>query len=212
MSGIGPVEPGEGTRAREDTRVWRDTDAPGSGPPRPRGRLARYHDGHRRAALAVLAAAVLLAAGGHLCVTRPHDDGQARAEPPHPSQVVDVSHLGTRAVPAGTPPPASAFEVVLSVESGPPVTTTRLSQPCAGILPASAPRAPFGTTPGSARKIVITMRVTECGKVPWNAGLPFLDVTLRNACAIQVHSFLLGPRYAQDLPQTVEVACSNDFR
>jgi hypothetical protein len=124
---------------------------------------------------------------------------------------VDVTYLGTRAVPPGTRPRTFAFEVLLSVESGPPVTTTRLSQPYAGLSLTSSPRAPFRTKPGSARKIVITMQVTECGEVPGNAGLPFLDVTLRNARAIQVHSFILGPRYARDLSQALQVACSNDF-
>ncbi|MFF8967974.1 Tat pathway signal sequence domain protein [Streptomyces sp. NPDC014995] len=206
MSGIGPVEPGEGTRAREGA------DAPGSGRSRPRGHLARYYDGHRRAVLAVLVAAALLAGGGHLYLTRPHDPGPATVEPPYPSQVVDVTYVGVRAVPSGARPRTFAFEVLLSVESGPPVTTTRLAQPYAGLSLTSAPRAPFRTTAGSARKIVVMMRVTECGKAPRNAGLPFLDVTLRNARAIQVHSFILGPRYAEDLSQALQVACSNDFR
>lgn len=206
MSGVGPVEPGEGTRA------WESTDIPDSGRRPPRGRLARFLDDHRRAALAVLTAAALLAGGGYLYATRPHDSAPAAAaEPPYPSQVVDVTYLGTRAVPPGTRPRTFAFEVLLSVESGPPVTTTRLSQPYAGLSLTSSPRAPFRTVPGSARKIVITMHVTECGEVPGNAGLPFLDVTLRNARAIQVHSFILGPRYAQDLSQALQVACSNDF-
>jgi hypothetical protein len=125
---------------------------------------------------------------------------------------VDISYLGTHDVPPGTRPRTFAFEVLLSVESGPPVTTTHLSQPYAGLILTSVPRAPFRTTSGSARKIVITMYVSECGKVPGNAGLPFLDVTLRNAQAIQVHSFILGPRYAQDLSRALQVACSNDFR
>jgi hypothetical protein len=205
VSGVGPVEPGEGTRA------WEPTDVPDSGRRRPRGRLARFLDDHCRAALAVLTAAALLAGGGYLYATRPHDAAPAAAEPPYPSQVVDVTYLGTRAVPPGTRPRTFAFEVLLSVESGPPVTTTRLSQPYAGLSLTSSPRAPFRTKPGSARKIVITMQVTECGEVPGNAGLPFLDVTLRNARAIQVHSFILGPRYARDLSQALQVACSNDF-
>jgi hypothetical protein len=73
----------------------------------------------------------------------------------------------------------------------------------------STPRVPFTTTAGTSRKVVITMHVSQCRKVPWNAGLPFLDVTLRNTRAIEVHSFILGQRYAQHLSEALQVACSN---
>ncbi|MEU3276315.1 Tat pathway signal sequence domain protein [Streptomyces antibioticus] len=201
MSGIGPVEPGEGTTRARDTR---NSPAPARS-----SRLARFHGAHRRPLLAGAAAAVLLAGGGYLYATRPHAPQQAAPVPPFPSQVVDVTYLGGHSVPPGTRPRTFAFEVLIGVESGPPVTVTRVSQPYAALSLTSAPRAPFRTESGSARTIVITLHVTECGNVPENAGLPFLDVTLRNARAIQVHSFILGRRYAQDLSQALQVACSN---
>ncbi|MFE0730468.1 Tat pathway signal sequence domain protein [Streptomyces antibioticus] len=202
MSGIGPVEPGEGTTRARDLR---------NGPaPERTSRLARFYGAHRRPLLAGAAAAVLLAGGGYLHATRPHAPQQAAPAAPFPSQVVDVTYLGGHAVPPGTRPRTFAFEVLIGVESGPPVTVTRVSQPYAALSLTSAPRAPFRTESGSARTIVITLHVTECGNVPKNAGLPFLDVTLRNARAIQVHSFILGRRYAQDLSQALQVACSND--
>ncbi|MER5432776.1 Tat pathway signal sequence domain protein [Streptomyces sp. NPDC002588] len=244
MSGVGPVEPGEGTHAwdsttsRDGTRAWypaapddgthargtagpaadtRAGDSPGTDSRAPatgvRARLAPLAHrcaAHRRTAIAVLTAVCLLAVGGLLYATRPHQREPATPQPPFPAQVVDVTYLGGRAVPPGAPPHTLSFEVLLTVESGPPVTVTRVSQPYAGISLTSAPRAPFRTTAGSARKLVITMHVTECGKVPENAGLPFLDVTLRNARAIQVQSFILGPHYAQDLSRALQVACSND--
>ncbi|MFI5871002.1 Tat pathway signal sequence domain protein [Streptomyces sp. NPDC051445] len=268
MSGVGPVEPGEGTHAW-DTSDPHDAPAPGEVPgstlgagtagrdrtpaapgtpathrspgsrqfpgsrhpdgfPGPRGflgflgasapsplrrllrRPARLYAAHRRAALAALCAALLLAGGGYLYATRPRPPEQAAPAPPFPSQVVDVSYLGEVLVPPGTRPRTFAFEVLLGVESGPPVTVTRVTQPYAGISLTSAPRAPFRTKAGSAHKVVITMRVTECGKAPKDAGLPFIDVTLRNARAIQVHSFILGTRYAHDLSEALQVACSND--
>ncbi|MGY0066689.1 hypothetical protein ACWZEH_07625 [Streptomyces sp. QTS137] len=104
------------------------------------------------------------------------------------------------------------FTIELTVESGPPVTVTRISQPYAGLSATSGPHTPFRAKAGSPRKIAVTLRITECGGLPGNAGLPFLDVTLRNAHAIQTHSFILGPRYAQDLSLALQVACSNDFR
>ncbi|MEU5333789.1 Tat pathway signal sequence domain protein [Streptomyces asoensis] len=228
MSGVGPVEPGEGTHARDtpaDTPV-RDFPAgapagadplaagsPGADAATPAARLLRgpahLYAAHRRAALTALAA-LLLAGGGYLWATRPHDTRQAAPAPPFPSQVVDVSYLGEVAVPPGTRPRSFAFAVLLGVDSGPPVTVTRVAQPYAGLSLTSAPRAPFRTKAGAAHKVVVTMRVTECGKTPRGVGLPFLDVTLRNARAIQVHSFILGPRYAHDLSEALQVACSND--
>ena len=200
--GVGPVEPGEGTRA------WEAADAPARGAPRRRPVL--FHGRRRRAVLGTLAAVLLMTAGGLLWATRPQEHQQTAPQPPFPSQVVDVEYLGPLPVPPGTRPRTFALEVLLSVDSGPPVTTTRVAQPYAGIFLTSVPRAPFRTKAGSARKIVITMHVTDCGNVPADAGLPFLDVTLRNARAIQVHSFILGSRYAQDLSQALQVACSND--
>ncbi|OQR65192.1 Tat pathway signal sequence domain protein [Streptomyces maremycinicus] len=227
MSGVGPVEPGEGTHAWDAPDAGRTTAA-GTGPtgpadavdavdavaPTPAARLlhglVRHRGAHRRAVSAALAAAFLLAGGGYLWATRPHEAQQTAPAPPFPSQVVYVSYLGEAAVPPDAPPRTFAFDMVLGVESGPPVTVTRLTQPYAGLSLTSAPRAPFRTKAGSVREVVITMRVTECGKVPRNAGLPFLDVTLRNARAIQAHSFILGSRYAHDLSEAVQVACSNE--
>ncbi|MET9446433.1 Tat pathway signal sequence domain protein [Streptomyces cinerochromogenes] len=202
MSGIGPPEPGEGTRAREGRREER-VPAP----------LAAWHARHRRIAAALAAAAVLLSGGGYLHATRPHQP-TAHARRPHPQvpypvQVVDVTYLDARTAPAGTPPHSFSFTVLVSVASGPPVTVTRVIQPYAGLSLSTEPPAPFRIRADSARKITITMHVTECGKVPRNAGLPFLDVTLRNARAIQEQSFIPGRRYAQDLSHALEVACSN---
>ncbi|MEU0672525.1 Tat pathway signal sequence domain protein [Streptomyces sp. NPDC006172] len=207
MSGVGPVEPGEGTSAREA-----EDEDPTASPARPPGRLARLHPGRRRTVLAAAAAAALTAGAWLFLATRPDDSEPPPAPPPpSPSQVVDIRYVGLRAGQPTARTHSFAFEVLLSVSSGPPVTTTLLSQPYAGITLTSTPRTPFRTSPDSARKIVITMRVTECGKVPKDAGLPFLDVTLRNTHAMEDHSYILGPRYAQDLSQVLQVACSNDF-
>ncbi|QEU85205.1 hypothetical protein [Streptomyces viridosporus] len=200
MSGVGPVEPGEGTRAQD-----------ASPPPRPRREaLARPYGRRRGAVLATLLAAAVLAGGGHLYATRPRP-----APPPaplHPTQVTVIHYLKPQATGRGTASRSFVFDVEMIVESDLPVTVTRISQPYAGLSVISSPRTPFRTKAGSPRKITITMQVAECGKVPRNVGLPFLDVTLRNTRAIQTHSFILGPRYAQDLSRALEVACSNDFR
>ncbi|MFJ8190265.1 Tat pathway signal sequence domain protein [Streptomyces sp. NPDC096094] len=199
MSGTGPVEPGEGTHEHSGPDVPR-TSA------RRRGRPARYYERHRRAVLATTVAVVALAGGGYLYASRPQPPPPA--PPPHPSQAVDLRYLD--AVPA--PGDDFGFAVRLSVRTGPPVTVTRLDQPYDGISMTSSPAAPFQTKAHSARKIIVTLRVTECAKAPRNLALPFLHVTLRNTRAIQAHSFILGTHYAQDLSRALEVACSNESR
>ncbi|AWW42699.1 Tat pathway signal sequence domain protein [Streptomyces cadmiisoli] len=192
MSGIGPVEPGEGTRAWEAPLAVRP----------PRGRVVRFCDRHRRALVAAATVATLAAVGGRLYATRPGPEPPVLAA--HPSQVVGVTYLHTEEKPGLDG--GFAFAVELVARSGPPVTVERIDQPYAGLSLASIPRAPFGT-----REIVITMKVTDCGKVPRNVGLPFLDVTLRNTRAMEAHSFILGERYARDLSHALQVACGNEF-
>ncbi|MFA3874483.1 Tat pathway signal sequence domain protein [Streptomyces sp. MMCC 100] len=198
MSGVGPVEPGEDTRVREAPR------------PRPRGRLARHYDRHRRTVLASGAALVVLAGGGYLYASRPQPP--PAPPPPYPSQAIDLVYVAPVTGSPGAAAGGFGFTVLLSVRSGPPVTVTRLTQPYDGLSVSSSPATPFQTKSHSARKIIVTLRVTECEKAPRNPGLPFLDVTLRNARAIESHSFILGTRYARDLSRTLEVACSNDSR
>ncbi|WP_031035988.1 hypothetical protein [Streptomyces sp. NRRL F-5650] len=198
MSGIGPVEPGEDTLVRE---------AP---PPRPRGRLARACARHRRTLLVCGAALLVPAGGGYLYASRPQPSPPP--PPPYPSQAVDLVYMAPA---TGSPGPAAdgfTFTVLLSVRSGPPVTVTRLTQPYDGLSATTSPAAPFQTNSHSARKIIVTLRVTECEKAPRNPGLPFLDVTLRNTRAIEAHSFILGARYAHDLSRTLEAACGKDSR
>ncbi|MFJ9727246.1 Tat pathway signal sequence domain protein [Streptomyces sp. NPDC101209] len=207
MSGVGPVEPGEGTRAR-------DLAEDGSPPlPRPRGRFGQWYDRHRRGALAAAAATALLAAGGSVYLTRPHAPAPAPAPAaPYPSQVTDVTYVEPVATPKGVRPRSFSFAVALSVESGPPVTVRSISQPYPGISLTSEPLAPFTARAGGARNVVITMHVTDCRKAPESAGLPFLDVTLRNTRAIEVHSYILGQRYAQNLSTALQGICKHPSR
>lgn len=184
MTGIGPLEPGEDTWARE----------PAEARPAPR-------PWRRRTLLIPATVCAVLAAGAALWVTRPRP--APPPELPFPAQTVTVTFVAGRT----TAPRRLAFDVRLAVESGPPVTVTRVSQPYAGMSAESEPRAPFRTAPGSSRVINVTMRVTECGRVPKNAALPFLEVTLRNKRAIQTQSFILGPRYTRYLSRALGEAC-----
>lgn len=203
MSGIGPVEPGEGTRA------W-DAGPDDSPPARParRGRLAGLYARHRPAVLAGAAAAVLLAATGYLHVTR-----EERPEPAAlpPSQVVRVTYSGPEFSPPPIPTRTFSFAVKIVAQPGPPVTVVAFSQPYAAISLTSAPRPPFSAKAGSDRRIVITMHVMDCSQVPRNAGLPFLDVTLRNTYAMENHSYILGERYAHDISEALGTLCTSAF-
>ena len=200
---VGPVEPGEGTHARDAYEE--------SGPPLvepPRGPLARWYGRHRRAARTAAAAAVLLALGGYAVATRPEPPAPAPPpELPYPSQVFTMVYLGRGTAPANAPRGSFSFRMELSTSEGPPVTVTRITQPYTGLSLTSVPPVPIRTRRGIPRKVVVTMRATECAKVPENAELPFLDVTLRNTRAMQVHSYILGHRYAQDLSRALKAAC-----
>ncbi|SOD78411.1 hypothetical protein SAMN06272781_6072 [Streptomyces sp. 1222.2] len=202
VSGIGPVEPGEGT--------WDGSEADVAPDP-PRGRYAQAYARHRRAVLTVATALTLLTGSGYLYATRPEPAPPPEpTAPPYPSQAVGVSYLGRVTPPAGSPRTSFGFEVELRVLSGPPVTVERMTQPYAGLSLRTDPRPPVRIGTDRPRRIVVTMRVTECRKAPENPGLPFLDVTLRNTRAIEAHSFMLGERYARDLSDALQVACSND--
>jgi len=198
VSGIGPVEPGEGTRT-QDT-------APPAGIPR--GPLTQWYARHRRAALAAGVCTAVLAAGVSLYATRPRQPPPPA--PPYPSQVTEVAYTGAADPPRSGEAGAYSFTAELTVRSGPPVTVERIAQPSAGLSLTAVPPTPFRTSAGSPHKITITVHVSDCARVPRNAGLPFLDVTLRNARAMQVHSFILGDRYAQDLSEALQVACGNN--
>ncbi|MFF1678654.1 Tat pathway signal sequence domain protein [Streptomyces sp. NPDC058256] len=203
MSGIGPVEPGEGTHARDTA----DPETPRA-PEAPRGPLMQLYARHRRAALAAGMSAAVLVVGGYLYATRPRQP--PAPAPPYPSQVTEVVYAGKEGPSPNHPRGAFAFAVELTVSSGPPVTVLRIEQPSAGFFLTSDPHPPFRTRAGFPHRITLTVHVNECAKVPRNAGFPFLDVTLRNTHAIQVHSFILGELYAQDLSEALQVACGNN--
>ncbi|WP_328846417.1 Tat pathway signal sequence domain protein [Streptomyces sp. NBC_00258] len=205
MSGVGPVEPGEGTRARDTVEP-----VPPLLPGTPRERLTSLYARHRRAVLASATAVALVGGGGYLFATRPHDPPPPEA--PYPSQAVAITYLGKEGPTANAPDRSFSFAVKVTALSGPTITIVRISQPYASLSLTSVPPPPFRTKPGFGHKIVVTMHVTECANVPSNAALPFLDVTLRNTRAIEDHSFILGERYAHDLSGALQVACSNDSR
>ncbi|MFH8564391.1 Tat pathway signal sequence domain protein [Streptomyces sp. NPDC017988] len=190
MNAIGPVEPGEDTYGRENT-LGRKAVTP----------RAAWRAPRRTA----LAAAVLLAAAGlTIHLTRPEPPP---APPPlWPSQSVAVTYTGEMSRPrAGER--NFTFAVTVTHEAGPPVSVRRVAQPSAALSVHASPATPFTVKSGTPRKLIITMHIRECGEVPRNAGLPFLEVTLRNARANERQSYILGPEYANDLSGALTAAC-----
>ncbi|CAM5226490.1 Tat pathway signal sequence domain protein OS=Streptomyces alboniger OX=132473 GN=CP975_08645 PE=4 SV=1 [Streptomyces alboniger] len=192
MNAIGPVEPGEHTYGH------------GSAPAVPERRLSPREARRRRTALAAATALGLGTAGLTLYLTRP--EPPPGPPPPWPSQSVSVTYAGEMSRPrAGDR--NFTFAVLLTQGSGPPTTVRRVAQPSAALSVGASPATPFAVKTGKPRKLIITMHIRECGEVPRNAGLPFLEVTLRNVRAMEKQSYILGPKYANDLSGALTAAC-----
>ncbi|MFF8658777.1 Tat pathway signal sequence domain protein [Streptomyces huasconensis] len=201
MNAIGPVEPGEDTYGREPTHGRNEAAAREAARRDPR-RLR-----HRRATLATAAAVLLGAAGLSLHLTRPQPPPPPPApRPPWPSQSVAVTYAGEMSRPRAGQRDFT-FAVTFTQEAGPPVSVRLIAQPSAALSVRASPATPFTLKSGTPRKLIITMHIRECGEVPRNAGLPFLEVTLRNARANERQSYILGPEYANDLSGALTVAC-----
>ncbi|WP_262004428.1 hypothetical protein [Streptomyces sp. FIT100] len=102
---------------------------------------------------------------------------------------------------------ALRFSVRIEAAAGTPVTVESIRQPSAALRLSASPNPPFTVKAGSSRRVEIVIKVGDCGKAPRNAGLPFLDVTLRNVRAKQDQSFILGDRYTGDLARAVNDHC-----
>ncbi|MFE7777344.1 Tat pathway signal sequence domain protein [Streptomyces sp. NPDC057445] len=198
MSGVGPVEPGEGTWAAENPP-----------PPHrrgPAGPWAPHTARHRRTLTAVLALSAVGAGAFWLYATRPRPDPG-----PWPAQVVSVSYEGATGA-LGRTDGTLRFSVLVTTGQGPPVTVESIRQPSGALGLTASPSPPFAVKAGSARSVSIVIKVGDCGMAPRNAALPFLDVTLRNLRAKQDQSFILGDRYARDLARVVTDYCEQPPR
>ncbi|WP_405678570.1 Tat pathway signal sequence domain protein [Streptomyces sp. NBC_01511] len=193
MSGIGPVEPGEDTCHHPRAPLTAATPV--------RARLTVPPRHHRKAALA--AAATLTTGVCVYALTAPAPPPPP--PPPWPSQVVGFTYLG--AAPEADRAGAFTFDVSISTEPGRRVTIDAITQPSAALAVSTQPSAPFTVPPGGSREVLVTVYVLDCGEVPRNAGLPFLDVTLRNERAVQKQSRILGGGYPEDLATAIGKTC-----
>jgi hypothetical protein len=181
---LGPVEAVGGTLALP--------------PPDTRRELTK-RQGRVLAALLLAGALALLARGAEPPGTPP---------PSYPSQLSHITYGGVVRAATG---PGGEFELrVLARDDGPgPYEITAIRQEYRGLTVAPTGALPRRVTPKAATEIVLVYRVTDCGAAPPDAGLPFLDVTLRNARAAQTVSQILGSGYAADLSSNLHLVCPN---
>ncbi|WP_164836370.1 Tat pathway signal sequence domain protein [Actinacidiphila soli] len=198
MSGIGPLEPGDGT-----------TDPPeviGSDAPRLSERWAALPLRRRRTIAALAAATALGTLIGYGCATRP----EPAAPPlvPYPAQATQVTYKGH-----GTDPPDQAtrtftLRFALTVTKGSPVTVVKIGQPSDNLTTLVTPATPFTVPPGRTVLFTLRFHVRDCAGVPREVVLAFLDVTLRNTRAIQKESYIMGGDYSAILFKEVYTSCA----
>ncbi|MER8182482.1 Tat pathway signal sequence domain protein [Kitasatospora sp. NPDC094015] len=198
---LGPVEPADGT------------SAPAEHPPRP-PRTPRLTRRHRYAAAALLLTAAALVTAHQAAA--PHGANRperaANSPPPYPAQITYFRYAGVGSPAAG---PGEPFVLLLTVEDqGPgPVDLLALRQGYRGLTAELLGAVPLRIEPGAAARLEVRFLVTDCAAAPPDAGMPVLDVTLRNTRAIQTASQILGDGYPGDLSRNLHIACpDSDIR
>ncbi|MFJ6388667.1 hypothetical protein ACIQJT_13790 [Streptomyces sp. NPDC091972] len=208
MTGIGPVEPVDSPDPGESYDVI-GTDGPRL-TDRWSARWRALSPRARRAALTATAITVL-AAGVLVPRTLAPDPHPApeHTPVPWPANVTAWRYLGPAGLPEppGTHPTSGRFRFAVDVHSGPPVTLRVTGAAFTGLTAHALPEA-FTVHPGTTRRVTVEISVSDCSGLPQNADLPFLDVTLRNARAIQHHSFIFGRAYSRDLFRLLRDACA----
>jgi hypothetical protein len=195
MSGIGPIEPGEGTGAGPGAAQIHDIISGAAPPP---------SDRRRRAALALTAAAALGALAGYAFATRPGPS--APAPDLWPAQITRFSYAGP-AEAADRDLGTFTFWFLITVAPGPPVTVQKIAQPYPGLITTVEPATPFTVHGGTTRRVSVHIYIRNCATLPLNAGISFIDVTLRNTRAIQTQSFIFDGRYPRELFESIRIIC-----
>ncbi|MFF0295763.1 Tat pathway signal sequence domain protein [Kitasatospora sp. NPDC004615] len=189
---LGPVEPGEGTW----TQFRRNADQP------PRLLSLRQKS---------LVVGLLLALA--LALTVRHALDRSAAAGPAPSELALPFPSQATRFEYGGPLPSwqDSFALSLTVHntSAGPVDVLAVSQGYRGLSVAVAGWLPQTVPPGQTVSLRVGLRVTDCSAAPADAGMPFLDVTLRNTRAIETQSEILGDSYARDLSTALHATCDS---
>ncbi|MFJ5924254.1 hypothetical protein ACIQF6_16810 [Kitasatospora sp. NPDC092948] len=185
---LGPVEPGEGTWTQ--LRLYTEV------PPRLLSRRLKT-------LLVVLALALALFLTARHAIER----SAAAAPPspllPFPSQSTRFGYGGP--LPAGE----DSFALSLTVHNSGAgqVEVLGVSQGYRGLSVLVGGWLPQAVQPGQTVSLRIGLKVTDCSAAPADAGMPFLDVTLRNTRAMETTSQILGDSYARDLSAALHATC-----
>ena len=207
MTGIGPVEP------VDSPDTGKSQDVIGADGPRLTDRWSAWWGGlPPRARKALAATAAALVATGVL-LPRALTEGPGPQPPatplPWPANVTAWRYLGPAGLPepTGAHPTSGRFRFAVDVTHGPPVTLQVTGAAFPGLTAHALPQT-FTVHAGTTRRVTVEIAVSDCSGLPRNADLPFLDVTLRNARAIQHHSFIFGRAYSHDLFELLRGACT----
>ncbi|MFJ1702396.1 Tat pathway signal sequence domain protein [Kitasatospora sp. NPDC088346] len=191
---LGPVEAARGTVEAGPT---------GHRPTHRRPHPADLTRRQKYALATLLLAAATLPATGH-AGSRPEQ--AANSPPPYPAQITHFRYAGTgpAAVAGGD---GFALRVTVRNDGPGPVELVAVRQSYRGVEVTAPGALPRRLDPGVTAVVEVVFRVTDCAQAPPDAGMPFLDVTLRNTRAIQTLSQILGDAYAGDLSRNLHIAC-----
>ncbi|MCM2576527.1 hypothetical protein [Streptomyces meridianus] len=145
----------------------------------------------------------LATAAGLRVLDRP---GPPEPPAPWPIHATDITYTGISR-PADRQSRSFSFTLRAEATSRTPVTVETLRQGYRSLRTHVTPRLPTTLRSGHPHRITVTMTVRSCKDLPLDAGLPFLDVTLRNVRARQEISEILGAAYAHDLTQALRTIC-----
>ncbi|WP_407912568.1 hypothetical protein [Kitasatospora sp. NE20-6] len=118
-----------------------------------------------------------------------------------------VSHLRYAGPAPAAPGSPGTFALRLWAAADSPYEVVAVRQGYPGLSVSLRGGGPVPVTPGQAVLLTVDYRVTDCSSAPPDAGMPFLDVTLRNTRAMQTVSQILGGRYPLDLSERLHSAC-----
>ena len=126
--------------------------------------------------------------------------------PVWPVQAATVTYAGLVPGSFGT---GNRFTVMLTFTdtSNDAVALLQVAQPYTGITLTTGQLLPLRIVPGIPQTLWVEMQVQNCSHTPRADDLPFIDVTLSNARAIQTQSEILGEPYARDLGTAIRRAC-----
>ncbi|NEA65952.1 hypothetical protein [Streptomyces sp. SID12488] len=200
MTGIGPVEPVNSPDAQETYEVI------GADTPRFTDRWRALSPRVRRAVLGTVALAAATAGVIVALPPKPSTPPTTLAAVPWPANVTTFRYTGLAAT-FDSAPTNGLFRFAVTVQGGPPVTLRVTGAAFDGLTARISPAEASTVSAGTTRRITVQISVVDCKGLPLDAGMPFLDVTLRNTRAIQRHSFIFGGAFPDDLSELLHKAC-----